>query len=49
MRNTHNRTWIMSQNMASPRIWLKTLKNLKIEKYTQQKMDYGERTEKRGK
>ena len=39
MRSTHSRNW----NMA------KKMKNVKNEKYTLQDLDYGEKTEKRGK
>ena len=36
-------------HILGTRIWQETLKNLENEKYTLQDLDYGEKTEKRGK
>ena len=35
--------------MVGCKIWRETIKNVKNEKYTLQDMDYGEKTDKRGK
>ena len=34
---------------VGPGIWQQTVKNVKYEKYTMQDLDFGEKTEKRGK
>ena len=59
MRNEHCRTWKLARklknvekcvtNTVLPGIWQETVKNMKNEKCTPQDLDYGEKTEKRGK
>jgi hypothetical protein len=48
VRNTEK--WAkLETHTIGPGIWQETLKNVKYEKYTLSDLDYGEKTEKRGK
>ena len=59
MRHKHCLTWNMEKNTqkcgkremhaVGPGKWQETVKNVKNEKCTPQDLDYGEKTEKRGK
>ena len=59
MRNAQCKIWNMAKklkivenrqkNTAEPGIWRDTLKNVENEKYSRQDLEYGEKTEKRGK
>ena len=47
-KNTEKRAKCETHTVG-PGIWRETVKNVKYEKYTLQDLDYGEKTEKRGK
>ena len=48
MRNTEKRAKVET-NTIGPGIWQETVEKFKYEKYTLQDLDYGKKTEKRGK